>query len=472
MRDRSFFYSYLFKTVLLLLTFWLSNDIHAQLTINITSVPSTTPQGESIYIAGNFNSWDPGNTDYILDDHQNGTYSITFSPNPGTLEFKFTRGSWATVEGNAQGGFVPNRTFTYNGGVQSTSVTIAGWEDNPGEESTAAENVEIIDTDFFIPQLNRSRRVWLYLPPDYNTSSKRYPVVYMQDGQNLFDVLTSFSGEWKVDESMNDLFKDSDYGAIVVGIDNGGGERINEYSPWINPNYGGGEGEAYAEFLVQTLKPHIDSTYRTLPEREYTAIAGSSMGANISMYAGIEYQDVFGKVGIFSPAFWFTDSAYLHLASKGITNDLRVYFVAGQNESSGMIADMMEMYDALVDAGQEASEMYFLSEPDGAHSEWFWAREYPDAYEWLFDDLLLADQFIPLQSLAIHPNPVKDQLAFNRVTENLEYVIFTLQGAQIDSGLVQQGFISVEKLLPGYYILQISDHSGKKLFVDRFVKQH
>jgi predicted alpha/beta superfamily hydrolase len=455
-------------TMLIMLTF---TSIHAQLTITVSSIPPSTPPDDNIYIAGSFNGWDPGHTDYILTDHQDGTYSITFSPSPGLLEFKFTRGSWANVEGNAQGGFVPNRTYNYVGGVQNTSLTIAGWEDNPGGISTAEENVEILDEDFFIPQLNRTRRVWLYLPPDYNTTSKRYPVIYMQDGQNLFDVLTSFAGEWEVDESMNDLHDTGDYGAIVVGIDNGGGERINEYSPWLNPNYGGGQGEAYADFLVETLKPFIDSTYRTLVGREYTAVAGSSMGANISMYTGIEHQDVFGKVGIFSPAFWFSDSSYLHLAQKGISQDLRVYFVAGENESAGMIADMMEMYDALISAGQDESELYFLSEQDGAHSEWFWAREYPDAYEWLFDELILADHTLTSEEVSVYPNPVSNYMTISTPADNLNYFIYSLPGKLILSGKLVDGKIDTSGLVPGTYFLQLRDQGDLSVYDSKFVKQ-
>ncbi len=455
-------------TILMMLSI---TSIQAQLTVTISSIPASTPPDADIYIAGNFNGWDPGAAAYLLTDNNDGTYSITFTPSPGLLEFKFTRGSWANVEGTAQGTYIPNRTYNYPGGTQSTSYSIAGWEDNPGGISTATENVEIINEEFFIPQLNRTRRVWLYLPPDYATSTKRYPVIYMQDGQNLFDVLTSFSGEWKVDESMNDLFDTGDYGAIVVGIDNGGGERIDEYSPWVNTNYGGGDGEAYADFLATTLKPYIDSTYRTLPGREYTAIAGSSLGANISMYTAIEYQDVFSKVGIFSPAFWFSDSSYIHLQAKGIIQDLSVYFVAGQNESATIIADMMEMYDALIDAGQDESEMYFLSEPDGAHSEWFWAREYPDAYEWLFDELILADQSIPTKYWTIFPNPVSDFITITTSTEELTYSIYSITGQLLLAGPLQNGSIDTSGLAPGLFYVQLRDTDLQTVYVSRFVKR-
>ena len=445
--------------------------ITAQLTIHVTSVPSSTPPNEDIYIAGNFNGWDPGLAEYILTDNQNGTYSITFSPNPGLLEFKFTRGSWANVEGTAQGTYIPNRTYNYAGGIQNTSFTIEGWEDNPGGVHTTEPNVQIIDEAYYIPQLDRSRRIWLYLPPDYATSSKKYPVIYMQDGQNLFDVLTSFAGEWRVDESMNDLFDTGDYGAIVVGIDNGGGERINEYSPWVNPSYGGGDGEAYASFLVNTLKPHIDSLYRTLPGRDYTAVAGSSVGANISMYTAIEYQNIFSKVGIFSPAFWFSDSSYIHLAAKGITQDLRVYFVAGQNESAGMIPDMMAMYDALIAAGQDESEMHFLSEPDGAHSEWFWAREYPDAYVWLFDETILATKPISQAYWSIYPNPVSDYIDISSPAADLKYTIYNLTGQVITFGILVGNRIDTSAISPGLYLLELRDPANPSSFVTRFIKQ-
>ena len=453
----------------IVVAFFLSG--HAQLTITVTSVPIATPLNSDIYISGNFNSWNPGLPGYILTDHHDGTYSITISPTPGTLEFKFTRGSWETVEGTAAGGYSPNRTYTYNGGVQNTEVSIAGWQDISGTH-TAAVNVQVLDEDYFIPQLNRTRRIWLYLPPDYATSTKNYPVIYMQDGQNLFDAFYSFAGEWKIDESMNDLFLHGDFGAIVVGIDNGGNERSNEYSPWVSLGFGGGDGEAYASFIVNTLKPHIDSTFRTLPGRDYTAIAGSSLGANIALYTAIEHQDVFGKVGVFSPAFWFSDSCYIHLHEKGITQQLRIYFVAGAHESDNNIADMTRMYNALYQEGQDENEMFFLNEPDGAHSEWFWAREYPDAYEWLFDDTLLATKLVDDAYWKIYPNPVNNYITLLTAPEELTYSIYTLNGTVVTSGALNNGRINTSGLINGGYFLQLSNQHGQTVYVSRFIKQN
>ncbi len=200
-----------------------------QLTIIITSIPENTPPGDNIFVAGDFTGWNPGDPAFMLTENTNGQPEISFEA-AGSIEFKFTRGSWETVEGSENGGFLPNRSFVM-GSDDTLQVTILSWEDTGGINHTAAENVVVIDEEFFIPQFNRYRRVWLYLPPDYESSGKDYPVLYMHDGQNLFDAATSFAGEWEVDESLNDLFADGKDVPIVVGIDNGGGNRIDEYTP-------------------------------------------------------------------------------------------------------------------------------------------------------------------------------------------------------------------------------------------------
>lgn len=130
--------------------------------------------------------------------------------------------------------------------------------------TTAASNVSIIQKEFVIPHLNTiSHKIWVYIPPNYAKTSKKYPVIYMHDTQNLFDNATSYAGEWKVDEILNSLFEKTGKGFIVVGIENGGEERINEYTPWRNEKYDGGKGAIYIDFIVHTLKLYIDSNYRT-----------------------------------------------------------------------------------------------------------------------------------------------------------------------------------------------------------------
>ena len=192
------------KISLFFAIFSLPTLLFGQLTIKVTSVSANTPTDASIYLAGNFNGWNPGDVTYVLDDNNDGTFQIEITPNPGLLEFKFTRGSWATVEGNESGGFRPNRQLQYDGSPTLEEVEILGWEDLGGGNSTATENVQIYDDSFFIPQLNRNRRIWVYLPPDYENSGKYYPVLYMHDGQNVFDAeYGTFSDEH---------FKEAEYG--------------------------------------------------------------------------------------------------------------------------------------------------------------------------------------------------------------------------------------------------------------------
>jgi predicted alpha/beta superfamily hydrolase len=442
----------------------------AQLTFTITDVPANTPPDATLYVAGNFQNWNPGAAAWALTKQPNGDYTITFNPSPGTLEFKFTRGSWATVEGNATGNVIPNRTYTYNGQPTTVEFSVLSWEDlgggsNPG--STAAANVSILDDDFYIPQLDRTRRIWLYLPPDYASTNKHYPVIYMHDGQNVFDDATSFAGEWHVDETLNDLHAAGDYGAIVIAIDNGGVERLNEYSPWVNPQYGGGDGDAYVDFIVETLKPYVDSNYRTLPGRDYTATIGSSMGALISMYALIEHQDVFSKAGIFSSAFWFAGNAPAnHVTATGKQDDVRVYFLAGGEEPDYVEDDMNDVSAAMTTAGFGPTEKTSVVVPGGTHSEGFWAQEFGDAYEWLFMGLTIATDEAgrPADAdISIFPNPASRSIRLTGLSagEFAAVRILGHDGRLWQDTLTRAGeAVSIANLPPGFYVVKARDRSG------------
>jgi len=419
--DPDFMYKH---SMLLAVLLALALNSKAQLTLRVNAIPVNTPAGSNIHVAGSLNNWNPADPDYVLSHTGSGQYQIVLNPPVGELKFKFTRGSWPSVEGNANGTFLPDRSLNYNGQPTTVELSILSWEDlgTTGTSGTAAPNVQILSNAFYIPQLNRNRRIWLYLPPDYQNSGKKYPVLYMHDGQNLFDQTHSFSGEWKVDESLNTLHAQGDWGCIVVGIDNGGQYRLDEYSPWINPQYGGGQGDEYVEFIVNTLKPYIDANFRTIAGRNATGIAGSSMGALISMYALSERQDVFSKAGIFSPAFWFGGNAPAnHVADNPKQGNVRVYFIAGAdeenngNQSNYVVEDMQAVANAMSTAGFGADEKSVMVVADGKHSEWFWAREFPAAYQWLFANpgtsgLSLNDT--PTK-LGIFPNPSSTWLRFS-----------------------------------------------------------
>ncbi|MBP6663728.1 MAG: alpha/beta hydrolase [Chitinophagales bacterium] len=378
----------------LLFLLWLSitNFAFSQITFNV-AVPYNTPSNAAIYLAGTFNSWTNNATAYQLTrqtDALSGayTYSITITPPVGAVAYKFTRGSWPSVEGNATGDYIPDRSLTYSGLPMVVNLSIQTWEDLNAPSHTLASNTQILNSSFYMPQLNRNRRVWIYLPIDYLNSTKNYPVIYMHDAQNLFDVATSFSGEWQVDEALNTKMGQGNYGAIVVGIDNGGADRINEYSPWVNAQYGGGQGDEYINFIIETLKPYIDTHFRTLPCREHTGIAGSSMGGLISLYASVARQDVFGRAGIFSPSIWFANTQVFDLVDQtGKQFDMKYYLVGGASEGSSMATYINQLYTNLLIEGFTTTEVTKLLPADGQHAEWFWAREFPAAYDWLFGNL-------------------------------------------------------------------------------------
>jgi predicted alpha/beta superfamily hydrolase len=369
-----------------------ATSLATQVTVRV-AVPAGTP-ADSVYIAGGFNGWNPGNPAYRLTADPAGTYSITLPPDVrGVIEFKFALGSWEKVEVDSAGVGISNRRFTIPAGAATWTGTVAGWQDpakiRPREHSATA-SVSVIDSAFSIPQLGRMRRVWIYLPPGYATSGRRYPVLYMHDGQNVFDAATSGFGEWGVDETLDSLRATGDRGVIVVAVDHGGTKRLDEYSPWRNARYGGGEGAAYVDFLVHTLKPWIDRRYRTQPEAGSTGIAGSSMGGLISLYAGLKYPRVFGRVGVFSPALWFAEDSVLAFARRSRPQGQRFYFVTGAQEGDQpelYVAGQRRMIATLDSAGFRAgTQVDSLIRADGTHAEWFWRREFPLAYRRLFRD--------------------------------------------------------------------------------------
>jgi len=361
----------------------LAGYLHAEdVTIIVRSIPANTPDGAQIFVAGSFNSWNPGSASYLLEANNDGDPEVTVSAT-GTISFKFTRGSWATVEGNVNGGYLPNRSFEM-GSADTLLVNILSWEDTGGTNSTAAENVEIMTTAFEMPQFDRTRRIWLYLPPDYENSEISYPVLYMHDGQNLFDQATAFAGEWEVDETLNGLFDQGKSVPIVVGVDNGGSHRIAEYTPWANTQYGGGDGDLYADFIVETLKPYIDENYRTLPGRAHTGVMGSSLGGLISFYIAHKHQDVFSKAGVFSPSFWFSDAVYTFASETGKQHPMKYYVMGGNNESAGLVGQMEDMVDTLFSIGFEENEVELSVIAGGQHNEALWRSQFGQAYEWLF----------------------------------------------------------------------------------------
>lgn len=204
--------------------------------------------------------------------------------------------------------------------------------------------------------------------------------MYMHDGQNLFDEATSFSGEWKVDETLDSISN----ACIVVGIDNGGDKRMTEYNPNDTEQFGKGEGRQYLEFIVRTLKPFIDKNFRTLRSKRNTIMAGSSMGGLITFYAGLYYPKVFGKLGILSPSLWAikdVESEIKKLAKPKTHSSQRYFFYGGGSENKTMVSDLKNVCELMEKHTKAEIEMVVW--PEGGHNELTWSNVFPTFYHWI-----------------------------------------------------------------------------------------
>ena len=252
-------------------------------------------------------------------------------------------------------------------------------------QHTATENVVVLEEPFEMPGLDRSRTVRLYLPPDYNQSKARYPVLYMHDGQNLFDYATSYVGEWEVDETLNELSKAEGFNMIVVGIDNGQALRMNEMTPFENRRIEKVEGDLYMKFIVEVVKPYIDKNYRTLSDRANTGIMGSSMGGLISHYGIYKYPETFGKAGIFSPSYWVNwDAVKSFTRENPLPKDARLYFCVGEKEGM-MVGSMNAMVEFLLEQNYKKEHINAYVVPGAEHNEAQWQNEFKKAVQWLFN---------------------------------------------------------------------------------------
>lgn len=253
------------------------------------------------------------------------------------------------------------------------------WNSN-SQESTASKQVSTFTLE--APQLKATKKIWVYLPKDYTQSTKKYPVIYMHDAQNLFDAQTSYVGEWNVDETLDSISAK----VIVIGIEHGGDKRIEELTPFKHEKYDGGKADNYLDFIVKTLKPKIDSDYRTKSNVKNTAIFGSSLGGLVSFYAAIKYPEVFGKVGCFSPSFWFGRQEMNDLLAKTKDFDTKIYFLCGDNEGDADVIPDMKNVEHWVNT--KRCECKKLNKEvivkGGQHNEKMWRENFKKAYLWLF----------------------------------------------------------------------------------------
>ncbi len=238
------------------------------------------------------------------------------------------------------------------------------------------------------------RAVLVYLPEAYAAEpTRRFPVLYLQDGQNLFDEQTSYipGHPWFAHTTADRLTDSGEIEPVIlVGIANTGLRRMAEYTPSRDLRLGGGEGAAYARMLIRELKPAIDAHYRTLPDPLNTGVGGSSLGGLISLYIGFEYPEVFGKLAVMSPSIWWNHRSILRLVETQGTRakfkpNLRIWLDMGTAEGARHLRDTDQLFQLLERRGwRENIDLAYQRKKDAIHTEDAWADRFDDVLRFLF----------------------------------------------------------------------------------------
>jgi len=346
-----------------------------------------TGDDRPIYVAGSFNDWRVAEETHRLEPGKlPGHWKIALDiPDEMVhVEYKYTRGGWEGVELGQHGENAHNhrrrtaKRWSLPDRVVEWASTGLQYKDK------FLPRIEIINEAFEIPQLIRTRRVAALLPHDYYETDRRYPVLYLQDGQNLYDDYAPY-GSWGVDKQLAAMSERGVGDIIIVAIDHANDQRVSEFTPSFRNKLGVGEGKKYCGFLAKTLKPYVDQNFRTLPESKHTGIGGSSLGGLVSVLAGIHFPDVYERLMIFSPAFWVAPELTEELVHLAQHFNGKVYLYGGEAESNTMVPNMMRFLNEIQRMSQK-NLLEFRTEidPHGQHNEARWGKEFPRAVEWLF----------------------------------------------------------------------------------------
>ncbi len=360
-----------------------------------------------LYLAGTFTRWKPGDlrwrlTVEDLDDPTRWTIAVPIEKLGGEpIEFKLTRGDWKTVELLGSGADQPNRVLSVQDLEGVIELTVEAWaDDRTGEAASAARESTVTGQlnvfELASERLGNTRPVRVWLPPGYATeeqASRRYPVLYLHDGQNVFDAATSFKGdEWGADESATRLIEAGKIPPlIIVGIDHAGSARTAEYNPPFTHKRGvPHHGDRYLDFLTLKLMPEIEKRYRVALGPQHTALGGSSYGGNITLYAAMRHPDRFGALLVESPVFWAFGPALMKRCTQHETWTQRIFVAIGTQESSdastqaGYLRGMEALRATFEAQGLLPSRAQLVIEEDAIHHETSWARRLPGALEFLF----------------------------------------------------------------------------------------
>jgi predicted alpha/beta superfamily hydrolase len=237
------------------------------------------------------------------------------------------------------------------------------------------------------------RDVIVYLPPGYDADApRRYPVLYMHDGNNLMDSCTAFAGEWGADETAEEFVTAGQIEPLIfVGVYNTS-DRVAEYTPVADPQYGGGRADDYGRYLVEVVKPLVDSTYRTRPEPQYTGVAGSSLGGLVSMHFGLTRSSTFSRIGVLSPSVWWANREIVtRVNALAVRTPVRIWEDIGTAEVSDpggaaqTVADARALRDALLAKGWVLdADLKYLEVQGAMHNESAWRARFGDVLKFLY----------------------------------------------------------------------------------------
>lgn len=339
-----------------------------------------------VFISGNFNNWVTQDKNFEMVRVGQGLYHFKFNEDfnyPEELLYKFTRGDWSEVEIDKFGNRTENRSTHQKKGVKNEHVD--KWRHNwLPFKSKFLPKVHLISEEFKIPQLNKTRRVWALLPYDYETSTESYPVLYLQDAQNLFNEKAKY-GNWEIDKKLAVMAEYNIGKIIIIAVEHAEKERLIEYNVG-NTVLGNGQGKKYIRFVTETLKPFVDNNFRTKSDRANTGIGGSSMGGLVSIFSGIMYPEVFGKLMIFSPSLWVGPKIKLSFLDMDEPQATRIYLYAGGDESATMIDHVKKFKKRLLNkvGFTDKMKVRLSLNMEGKHNESYWSDEFPKAIEWLY----------------------------------------------------------------------------------------
>jgi predicted alpha/beta superfamily hydrolase len=237
-----------------------------------------------------------------------------------------------------------------------------------------------------------ARDVLVYLPPGYDApenGQRRYPVLYLQDGQNCFDGATSFipGKEWQVDETVERLIDQGKIEPIIiVGVYNTGMNRVNEYTPVKDDRDHGGQADRYGQWMIEELKPFIDRAYRTQSEPENTGLCGSSLGGLVTLYLGLTHPEVFRRLAVMSPSVWWAERSIVTMVNTlKAPLPLKIWLDIGTEEGYAAVPDAHLLRDALIARGWNLGKDLVYFEAQGAHhNEEAWAARVEPSLKFLF----------------------------------------------------------------------------------------